>query len=237
TLEWGRMMQNLVPVFERFLHATGAHEVLDLGSGAGGPAKIFAHEIQRAGRTPPCFILTDLHPRIATWESLRSQLPGVVNFEPTSVDATNVPPALSSGRVRTIINAFHHMPPSLATAILEDAVRGGQGIFISEPFERNPLQFFNMAPVGFLALLSTPLLTRTDAIAKALYAWTTPLAMALSTWDGLVSAMRMYSEQDLRAMVAPFGSHWHWEYGRYAYPPFGHGYYFSGIPHEKVNQL
>ncbi|MBI2522211.1 MAG: class I SAM-dependent methyltransferase [Bdellovibrio sp.] len=224
------MLRNLVPIFQEFLDATGANEVLDLGSGSGGPAKIFAHEIQRTGGTSPRFILTDLHPRVTVWESLRSELPGIVDFECSSVDATNIPLLLSTGRVRTIINAFHHLPPHLAQAILEDAVKGGKGIFISEPFDRNPLQFLNMAPVGFWALLSTPLLTPKDVLAKALYTWCTPFALALSAWDGMVSAMRMYSEQDLRAMVAPFGSHWHWEYGRYAYPPFGHGYYFSGIP-------
>ncbi|RYG67021.1 hypothetical protein EON77_16875, partial [bacterium] len=35
-LEWGRMLSGLAAPFEAFVRATGAREVLDLGSGAGG---------------------------------------------------------------------------------------------------------------------------------------------------------------------------------------------------------
>ena len=98
------MLRGLVGPFQRFLERSGAHEVLDLCAGAGGPARILAEEIARAGRAPPRFILTDLYPRVD------------------------------------------------------------------------------------------------------------------------------YEEADLRAMVAPFGDRFVWEYGRYRYPPMGDGYYFFGVP-------
>jgi hypothetical protein len=230
TLDWGHMLEGLVAPFEGFLEGSGAREVLDIGAGGGGPASIVAREITRAGRVPPRFILTDLHPRHAAWAKLRDAQPAAIDFESASVDATQIPARLADGRARTIINVLHHFPPALASAILEDAVRGSRGVFIAEGFERNPLMFANFAAAGLPALALNPVLSPRDRLAKAALTWLTPAAMAISLWDGLVSTMRVYSEEELRAMVAPFGGAWRWEYGTFRYPPFGVGYYFFGLP-------
>jgi SAM-dependent methyltransferase len=229
-LEWGRVLEGLVAPFERFLDAAGAKEVLDLGAGGGGPARVLAREIARAGRRPPRFLLTDLHPRVAAWAALREESAGAIDFVPEPVDAARIPPALAAGRARTIINVLHQFPPALATAALADAVRRGAGIFVAEAFERSPLQFANFAPAGLPALLLNPLLSPRDRLAKAALTWLTPAALAISVWDGLVSTLRVYSEDELRQMVAPFGGAWRWEYGTWAYPPRGRGYYFRGVP-------
>jgi hypothetical protein len=75
TLAWGRMLRNLVGPFQEFLDAAGVDQVLDLGSGAAGPATLLADEIRRAGGRPPQFLLTDLHPRVELWEEARRQHP------------------------------------------------------------------------------------------------------------------------------------------------------------------
>jgi SAM-dependent methyltransferase len=230
TLDWGRMLEGLVAPFERFLAETRATEVLDLGAGNGGPARILAREIARAGRVPPKLLLTDLHPRIETWTKLRAEQPKALDFVAESVDATNIPPPLAEGRARTIINVLHHFPPALASAVLEDAVRGGRGVFVAEGFERNPFQFANFAPLGLTSLLLNPILSPRARLAKAIFTWLTPLAIAVSIWDGLVSTLRVYTESELRAMVAPFGAGWDWQYGRFKYRPFGTGYFFRGVP-------
>jgi hypothetical protein len=229
-LAWGRILDGLVPPFEAFLAATGATEVLEIGSGGGGPASILSRAIARRGGVSPKFILTDLHPRLDAWARARDGQPGVIDFEPSSVDATHVPPALAEGRVRSVINVLHHFPRELASAVLEDAVRGAQGVFVAEGFERNPLMFANFAVAGVPAMLLNPILSPTDRLAKAVLTWLSPAAIALALWDGFVSTMRIWSEEDLRAMVAPFGATWRWEYGTYDYFPFGKGYYFYGVP-------
>jgi len=230
TLDWGHMLEGLVAPFERFLEEASARELLDIGAGGGGPASILAREIARAGRTAPRFILTDLHPRAEAWEKLRAAQPASIDFVREPVDATNIPRDVAAGRARTIINVLHHFPPALASAILKDAVRGSRGVFVAEGFERNPLMFANFALAGLPALAVNPVLSPRDRLAKAALTWLTPAALAISLWDGLVSTMRVYSERELREMVAPFGSHWRWEYGTFAYPPFGKGYYFYGSP-------
>lgn len=230
SLRWGRIMHDLVGPFSRFLAAAGVNEVLDLCAGAAGPATILASEMARAGRTPPRFLLTDLYPRIDAWEEARAEHPDHIDFVPEPVDATNIPAPLAKGRVRTIINALHHFPPGLAAAILADAVRGSEGVFVSEAFERNPLRFLSFAPAGMLALAANPALTRRDRAAKAALTWLSPLALGISVWDGVVSTLRVYSEAELRAMVAPLGDSFVWEYGYYRFAPLGKGTYFYGVP-------
>lgn len=230
SLRWGRMMRGLVDPFEAFLAAAGTREVLDIASGAGGPARILVTEIQRAGRVAPRFVLTDLRPQIAAWEEASARFPGVISFEREPVDATQIPASMSDGRARLIINAFHHLPPDLAASILHDAAARRAPIFLSESFERGPLGFAPMIPAGLLALALNPLLSPRDRLAKAWLTWATPLALLGSAWDGLVSTMRVYDRADLEAMVAPFGGDFIWTYGNYAFPLGGRGYYFHGVP-------
>jgi hypothetical protein len=228
-LEWGRMLRGLVPPFERFLAASGARELLDLGAGAGGPARILAAELAREG-TPPRFLLTDLHPRVEAWRLLRERSAGAIDFVPEPVDATAIPAALAAGRARSIINVLHHLPPELARAVFADAVRSSRGLFVAEGMLRQPLQFANFAPAGLAALALNPILSKKDRLAKALLTWATPAALAISMWDGVVSTLRAYSEAELRAMVADLPGGWHWEYGTYRFPPLGTGSYFFGVP-------
>ena len=229
TLAWGRILKGLVAPFREFVARTGVDEVLDLCSGAGGPAAILANEIVRMGARPPRFLLTDLHPHAAAWARVRDALPGVVDFVAEPVDATSIPEEIGRGRARVMINALHHFEPELAGTILRSACDRSPGIFIAEGFERRLLGFAPFAAAGIPALLANPILSPRRNLQKALLTWLTPAALAVSTWDGLVSTMRVHSEPELRAMVAPLGSAFTWEYGTYDFAPFGRGYYFFGL--------
>ncbi len=231
TLKWGGVLRGLVAPFEEFIAAAGVTEVLDLASGAGGPARILVGEIQRAGRVPPRFVLTDLSPHVEAWDAARAEHPNVITFESTPVDATGIPPELASGRARVIINAFHHFSPDVARGVLADAVASRSPIFIAEGFERNPLGFASMVPVGLAALFAVPFQTPHDRLAKALLVFgAAPVMVAMGGWDGVVSTLRIHSREDLEAMVASLGSDFVWSYGNYKFPLGGRGYYFHGVP-------
>jgi hypothetical protein len=225
-LAWGRMLRGLVAPLREFLAAAGTDRVLDLCAGAGGPAAILRAEYARAGLEPPRFTMTDLFPRVDAWAPIAAH---GLDYVEEPVDATAIPPDLAAGRARTVINAFHHFPPPLAAAIIADAVRSSRGLFISEAFGRNPLQFATFGPAGMASLLLNPLLARRDRAVKALYTWATPIALAASVWDGLVSTMRVYTEDELRAMTeaAPGFT---WTFGTYDAPLGARGTYFWGVP-------
>lgn len=228
TLAWGHILAGLVEPLEACLATAGCREVLDLGSGAGRPAAILTDEFRRRGHECPRFLLTDLHPRPHDWAALQATREGVLDYVTESVDATQVPAAHSRGRVRTLINILHHLPPALARAVLVDACEHGEGVFIAEGFGRNPLGFTTMWPTGLPALLLNPLLTRRDRLAKIGLTWLTPAALSIGLWDGLVSTMRIYTPADLHAMVAPLGDAFEWHTGHFEYLVGGRGYWFWG---------
>src|SRR5690606_5662043 len=102
TLDWGHLLAGLVSPFEEFVARAGAGEVLDVCAGAGGPARILVGEIARAGRRPPRFVLTDLHPHLEAWQAARDAFPRDISFVAEPVDATAIPPAVAAGRARVI---------------------------------------------------------------------------------------------------------------------------------------
>lgn len=230
TLAWGHLLAGLVAPFEQFVARAGVDEVLDVAAGAAGPARILVEEIRRAGRKPPRFVLTDLQPQLAAWQAARAQFPEEIRFVPEPIDATAIPHAVAGGRARIIINSFHHFSPELARSILRDAVANSAGVFIAEPWERNPLRFGTFIPVGVLALLVNPFVTARDRLQKLLFTFASPVVVAVSLWDGLVSTMRVYSRDELEAMVAPLGDRFIWTWGHHHYSPGGRGYYFYGVP-------
>jgi hypothetical protein len=225
-LVWGRVLRGLAGPFTAFLDRTGADEVLDLCSGAGGPATILASEIRGSGRRPPRFLLTDLHPHPQLWEALRKKDPQAIDFVSEPVDATNIPGAVGAGRPRVIINALHHLPPTLAGEVLRGACSSGPGVFIAEAFGRNPLRFFPFIISGGPAILVNPFLSPRHGLAKFLLL---PVSLVAGPWDGVVSTLRVYTERDLREMTAPLGEEFDWQYGTFPYPFGGKGYWFAGV--------
>lgn len=226
TLVWARVLRGLAAPFAAFIEQTGAREVLDLCAGAGGPAAILVRELRRSGRTPPHFLLTDLLPHPEVWDALRRADPDAIGFVPASVDATAIPRDLGAGRARTIINALHHLPPALAGSVLRGACRESSGVFVAEVFGRNPLRFPTIAVPGIAALAVTPFVSPRRRLAKALLL---PVTFIAAAWDVFVSTLRMYTETELREMVAPVGEAFRWSYGTYSFPLGGRGYWFSGV--------
>lgn len=234
TLKWGRILEGLAAPLSAFLEEAGTTRVLDLGAGGGGPASVLLRALAREGRRLE-WTLTDLFPRPAVWQRLADRHPGELEFVATPVDATAIAPDLSRGRARTIINVLHHLPPKVARGVLRDAIESRAPIFVAEGFERSPLRFLSFAPFGLPALAASPLLAPDDRWARALLTWATPVALCASIWDGFVSTLRVYTEAELREMVAPAAGFdelhgYRWTYGHYTWVPFGKGYYFHGIP-------
>ena len=228
TLSWGKILEGLVSPMASFLERAQTSEILDIGSGAGAPAAILARALAAAGR-PTRFTLTDLFPRVPVWEKLAREQPEAIGYVSSPVDATAIDEDLSRGKARAIINVLHHLPPELAASVLRDAVQKRAPIFVAEGFERNPLRFSAFAPFGIPALALSPVLSGDRHLSRALLTWVTPVALACSVWDGLVSTLRVYSEDELRSMVGD-DSPYTWEYGHFTWVPFGRGYYFFGIP-------
>jgi len=166
-------------------------EIVDLGSGSGGP---IAHVVKELGEGgfKASVTLTDLHPNVSRFECIAAG--SSIRYWPEPVDATRVPDALSG--IRTMFASFHHFRPQAAGGILRDAFEQRRPICIFEGTSRTPAAIASTLLIPFLVLLLTPLV-RPLSWMQILLTYLVPILALLIFWDGLVSQLRTYSVQEL----------------------------------------
>jgi hypothetical protein len=206
--------KNLIPLIKRALAQAGTTEIVDLCSGGTGPWLNLQQQMADAG-CPVSVKLTDKfpHPEAAQrWVSARD---APIEYLAEPVDATNVPPYLTG--MRTLFEGFHHFRPERARAILQDAVERGAPIGVFEASLKPPL--------GPLILLFSPLMTLLGyflltpfimprTLARFFWTYLIPVAPLVTSWDGVVSLLRVYSPQELEELANRIlGEGYAWETG------------------------
>lgn len=186
-----KMHEVMVPIVAEALEASGAAQIIDLCSGGTGPVL----RIRDALPEPVPVVLTDKYPNLDRFRA--AMAPGVTpRFEP--VDATAVPDDLRG--LRTIFNAFHHFKPQDARAILEDAWSQDAPIVIVEVTERRAATLLT-SPLILLGVCLMMPLVRPARLAYWLLTYLLPIFPALIWWDGVVSHLRAYAPDELRALT------------------------------------
>ncbi|WP_437728725.1 class I SAM-dependent methyltransferase [Sorangium sp. So ce861] len=202
--------RRLVGPLERALDATGETRLVDLCSGGGGPAAAIADELAKRGRKVTV-TLTDLYPNLPAFEHAARESRGAVVGRAAPVDATAVPAELTG--FRTIFNAFHHFPPEQARKVLADAVAQRQPIGVFEVVSRELPMLLGILFTPLTVTVSMPF-WRPFRWAWLLWTWLVPVMQAFALWDGLVSWLRIYSVEELRALVAQIDApDWVWDIG------------------------
>lgn len=193
------------------LQRSHTRTVVDLCSGGAGPWPRLLKGLEREGVTPEV-LLTDLHPNEAAFTRAEKKSNGAMRGIRSRVDATQVPEALRG--FRTLFNGFHHFRPEAAREILADAVRRREGIAIFEVVERTPLAMLQILPTAFAVMALTPLM-RPFRWSRLALTYLLPAIPAIVLFDGLVSCLRVYSPEELRALVAELGdTDYDWDIGR-----------------------
>lgn len=200
----------LAPTLAKALRQTGATRLVDLCSGGGGPVGTVARALAAEG-LPVEVTLTDLYPNPAAYAHAEAGGAGRIRGRTTPVDATAVPDDLPG--FRTIFNAFHHFPPELAKKVLADAVAKRQPIGVFEIVSREPAMLFALLISPLIVTLSMPF-WRPFRWPWLVWTWLFPLMQPFILWDGVVSWLRIYGEDELRELVAGIDApDWTWEIG------------------------
>jgi hypothetical protein len=229
-LRWGGVLDGVGPLFVDFCARARCTSVLDLCSGSGEPVSILLDALARRGLPPPRFVLSDLYPNVAAMGRVAARHPGVVEVVAEPVDACDVPERHDQP-ARSIINALHHLPPPVAARLIADTVAKRRALFVAEGFPRSLRRMAATLPTLLLAGALNPLLAPRDRWLKALCTWATPVVAAAGLWDGAVSALRMHSEAELRAMAAGARGY-EWAYHEVPFFPGGRATVFWGIPQD-----
>jgi hypothetical protein len=198
----------IVPRLQSALDSTDSQSIVDLCSGGGGPWAALSRKLHgKAGKLQ--IWLTDKYPNPGAVQNVRSDSGNDIRFHADSVDAMRVPDELKG--MRTMFTSFHHFSPDEARAILQNAVDAREGIAIFEATRRAPSTIAFMLVWVAILCAGTPWI-RPFRWSRLLWTYLVPIVPMVLLFDGVVSCLRTYRPQELRAIVEKLnGSKYQWE--------------------------
>ena len=216
TIELGRLYHPVLGRLAAALETTGDRILFDLCSGGGGPLPGLRRSLADKHGLSVEVCLSDAYPNVHAFEHIALREGSGLRFLSAPIDASNVPPELPG--FRTLFSCLHHFEPEQAVAILRDACERGRGIGVFEISERTFLgvaqALLGPIPAWFLTPFIRPLRLSRFALTYAL-----PIVPALFVWDGVVSSLRTYTPDELRAMTQPLQrDDYRWEIGQVRHP-------------------
>jgi len=209
------------------LVASRTDRIVDLCSGAGGPALAIARALSNEGKKVSV-ILSDLRPNHGALERTAQASDGLLTVSQEPIDAAHVPP--SARGLRMMFNAFHHFAPMDVKRVLSDAVQAGQPIGIFEFVENSWPAILGMLFSPLLALFLVPSL-RPFRLSWILFTYILPIIPFTIAFDGLISCLRVYSPTELRVLVDALGeTGYTWSTARLRTSGPVSGTYLIGVP-------
>jgi hypothetical protein len=115
-----------------------------------------------------------------------------------------------------MFNAFHHFAPKEARAVLQNAVDSRQPICIFEIPERSVPMLLPFFFTPLYVWLATPFI-RPFRMSRLLLTYLLPLVPLTCWWDGVVSAMRAYTRDEMLGLTRGLDGY-KWEVGRVSIP-------------------
>jgi len=205
------MFHPIIPILQKVLEKSGTTQIIDLGSGGGGPIPKLNKALKK--QNPGLkILLTDYFPNIAALELAKKNADNIYYFK-TPVDARNVPGNLKG--LRTLFLSFHHFEPEDAKKILQNAVNSKNAIAIFEGQERSFASLLAMF-LSPISVLLTTLFIKPFKFRRLLFTYVIPLVPLLVLWDGIVSSLRTYSIEEMKSLINELDNKddFEWEVGR-----------------------
>ncbi len=218
----------LAPKVKEALETSGQRRIVDLCSGGSGPWAMIGPGLQKSGVLDHV-TLSDLRPDLGAYAIAEAAAPGLVEGTKTPTDATQV--GVEQKGLRTIFNAFHHFEPATAAKVLQNAVDARAPIAIFEVTGREAMPLIGMLTAPLAVLFLTPFL-RPFRLSWLFWAYLLPVLPFLIGFDGLISCLRVYSPDELRALVATLKDPGYtWDIGKLALGSApAHATYLVGYP-------
>lgn len=209
-------------------------QIVDLGSGSGGAMPLVQDFLQTEKKLEVKMLLTDLHPNKELVREFNSNQ-STIKYHPKSINAQDLKNTPEG--IKTMMNSFHHMPPSVARQILKTAQKNQQTILIYEMGENMiPLVVWwlllpiSLPLVALMAILLVPFV-KPLKFTDLLFTWFIPVIPLFYAWDGQASGPRTYTFNDIQELLPEKDEHYSWKV-KHALKPNGKkvGYYIIGVP-------
>ncbi len=220
------LYKDVVPLLSEALERSGGHTIVDLASGGGGGLLKLSEHLKE--KHPDLkIILTDYYPNVTAFKRTTALSPVFTYYE-QSVNAMDVPSDLKG--LRTQFLSLHHFRPEAAVKILQNAVDSNTPIALFEAQQRDVKSMISMIFSPVSVLLVTPFI-RPFSLGRILFTYIIPLVPLFVMWDGIVSALRTYSEKEMHELVSKVNGHerFEWKIGVKKSGPGGVPY-LIGLP-------
>lgn len=192
-----KIYQPIIPVIKKGLSKTRTNTIIDIASGGGG-GLIWLNAELKKDFPDLKIMLTDYYPNIPAFELTKKKADNF-QFITESIDARNVPKHLNG--LRTQFLSLHHFKPHDVKLILQNAMDTNSSIAIFEGQERSFPSILAMLLSPISVLFTTPFI-RPFKIGRIIFTYIIPIVPLVVMWDGVVSSLRTYSVEELKAIVA-----------------------------------
>jgi hypothetical protein len=189
--------ESVIPIIQKGVEKSGTNLIIDMASGGGGGWLAIAQKIIES--IPNVQVkLTDFYPNLEAFKKTQQEFPHLFDYVETPVDATDVPENLVG--LRTQFLSFHHFKPEAAKKILQNAVNARQPIAVFEAVERNAEGIVKALGVPLTTYALTPFI-KPFSLKRLFYTYVFPVVPFFTGFDGFVSVFRMYSQEEMKALV------------------------------------
>jgi hypothetical protein len=226
----------LAQLLAHLILKTGHKQLVDLGSGAGGPTPKALQILKKYDRYKGVkLLLTDLYPDADVVAKFNTDDNPDVLYHETPVDASDL--TLAPDGLKIMVNSFHHLNPIKARKVLQSAFENKQSILIYEMGQNNLpfILWVVLLPISMVFMMlmvwvMTPFVK--PSIKQLLFTYLIPLIPIFYAWDGQASIPRIYPLKDVDKLLAGLSSDdYLWE-NKSMYRKKGKklGTYIMGIP-------
>lgn len=176
------------------IRENGHDEVVELGAGSAPLTRRLA--ARRDLPTTTRLIVTDLAPDPVAYQELEAAYPQRIHGCRSAVDFLR-PIPFDKNALLVFSACFHHIPRGLRKQVLQN-VRGHR-VLVAEPICNN---WWSLSGSVLLCIpiLTTPLWAvrhhASGHLRRVLWCWLLPLAIPFLIWDGVVSCLRCWTDQE-----------------------------------------
>ncbi len=224
--------EKLAPRFIEFCAEAQVKDVLELGAGSGESTAVFLDAIRQTNQSPPHVYISDLFPMVEVMARTCKRFPGVLTPITEPVDIGDLGDVVSHD-MHMVLSAFHHLDTGVARVFLQKVQEQKSAVFIAEPFTNSLRAFVPLFLHGFTGLARNGVFSSRMRLVKFFFTFLIPLIPMCLLWDGLISMIRMYSEEEFMAVVASLpdsGQSYLWQYEEVEVPLGGTASVFTGRP-------
>lgn len=193
-----------VPDFANFIKKIKKQKLMECCSGSGDALVLIDSQLDKKEFDTINYILSDIRPNPEFYTRFNITPNGRFNYIEDPVDITQETTKYDYPKI--FINSFHHFSRDQAKKILDVNLSRKNEIIILEYVRKSFLGFLSM-PIGpIVIILTLPFVVKLKHLpVMAFFTYFLPVFPIMMLWDGIVSCLHEYNEDDLQKIIAETG--------------------------------